>query len=282
MSAPLPPGLEAPPAGHRWTRKSARGETVWSLEPDGGDAAAEALRLIEHRRAWYANEAAEIAARELESAVSERAAAALKSVPSDTELAINCEGLSDARSALVRTVAWVALAQRRLVNADERGRAHRELEAKRDSIRAELQTLEAEVKAAFARYNEYDADAADKPDSRDVDRTRLTSALSSAEWECTLHESDKLMVAAAAQVVRELQSRLPTLRSKVLIESIAPAYLEQVRAIAGQLIEPLSVLCSLGEVDTTQSVRSKLDLALTMPLGRSLDISARPNDAATD
>jgi hypothetical protein len=106
--------------------------------------------------------------------------------------------------------------------------------------------------------------------------------LDSAEWECELSAAsgDGLVVGVAEKVLRTLEDRLPDLRSRVLIEAAQPM-LEHARALCEQLREPLMNLCSLGKVDTTDQVRSRLDVRVTMPIGSAVELSAYPDDEMT-
>jgi hypothetical protein len=121
----------------------------------------------------------------------------------------------------------------------------------------------------------------DEPDTKDVERSRLKALLDSATWECELSSAsgDGLIVRTARKVVSDLEARLPGLRSALLRESVQPA-LDHVRMLAEQLREPMAAICSLGEV--TDTVRSKVEIAIAMPIGSPVTFTVYGDDDAAE
>lgn len=214
---------------------------------------------LEYREAYQALEAERRADELRRAAIAERVKPFLAQGPSDLD-GKAAEGLTPARSALVRALAWLSRTKRLAREAIGRNAAISEAARQRGVALASLEQLDAAVAASLAGWVRFGS-AADAPDGRIEERAELVAELRESEHLAGVADQAAFEVSVAQGCIEAIEELLPSLRNAVLIESAGPLA-ERIRQHADDMQRAFGLLCALREATDGQGgVRqSKIDL----------------------
>jgi hypothetical protein len=231
----------------------------------------EARRL--HRQTWEAAEAERLAVEAHDRRIASRVAEATVCAPYD----LHCPtaGLSPARARLCQTIAWIGYCHEMEQAALDKLQSVTGAVARHTAATEALTELDASVAADLSSWLRFDAGRRARPADRSEERAHLMEEIAASEPLAKLADQAAFEVEVSVGVIRELEGRLPELRSECLTEAAIPICCE-VRDLCDQLAEKYRVLVSLAAI-TSSGAKSVKAVLPVLPFGGApaIEVSAK-------